>query len=173
MHSITRGHQIFSKIVIKSKIIEIPSDSNLLLMTPSQIFQLCNTFVLPAWLLLIIAPKWKWTGRIVVGIVVAVLAMIYIYFIVKSIGADDLGSFGSLEGVMALFTQPQAVLAGWIHYLAFDLMVGWFITKDAIKNNINRFLIIPCLLFTFMLGPSGLLLYLLLRLVITKQYFQD
>ena len=62
---------------------------------------------------------------------------------------------------------------GWIHYLAFDLMVGWFIVNDAQKHEINRFLTIPCLLLSFMLGPTGLLLYLILRLMLRKQYFLD
>lgn len=142
-------------------------------MTPDQLFQIVNTIVLPAWLLLIIAPFWKWTGRITVGIIVTLLSIAYVVLLVEGIGSLDLESFGSLAGVMELFTEPQAVVMGWIHYLAFDLMVGWFIVNNAAKHEINRFLLIPCLLLSFMLGPTGLLLYFLLRLVITKQYFLD
>lgn len=142
-------------------------------MNYDQLFQLCNTIVLPAWLLLIIAPTWKWTSRIVIGIVVTLLALLYVYLVFSTIQLGDFENFGSLDGIMGLFRERGAVLAGWIHYLAFDLMAGWFIVHNAMKNGINRRLIIPCLLFTFMLGPSGLLLYLLLRLVITKRYFID
>lgn len=142
-------------------------------MTPDQLFQIANTIVLPAWLLLIIAPTWKWTGRIVVGIVVTILSILYVIMLAEGIESLDFSSFGSLEGVMQLFTEPSAVAMGWIHYLAFDLMVGWFIVNDAQKHGINRFLTIPCLLFSFMLGPTGLLLYLLLRLVLRQKYFLD
>lgn len=142
-------------------------------MTPDQLFQIVNTIVLPAWLLLMIAPFWKWTGRITVGIIVTFLSIAYVVLLVEGIGSLDLESFGSLAGVMELFTEPQAVVMGWIHYLAFDLMVGWFIVNNAAKHGINRFLLIPCLLFSFMFGPTGLLLYFLLRLVIKKQYFLD
>lgn len=142
-------------------------------MSYDQLFQLANTLVLPGWLLLIIAPTWKWTSRIVVSIIATILAILYVYLVFGTISFGDLESFGSLEGIMQLFGDPGAVLAGWIHYLAFDLMTGWFIAFDAMRKGINRYLIIPCLLFTFMLGPSGLLLYLLLRWIITRKYFVE
>lgn len=142
-------------------------------MTPDQLFQIANTIVLPAWLLLMVAPFWKWTGRIAVGIIVTLLSITYVVLLVEGIEALDFDSFGSIEGVMQLFTDPSAVVMGWIHYLAFDLMVGWFIVNDAAKHGINRFLLIPCLLLSFMFGPTGLLLYFLFRLGIKKDYFLD
>jgi hypothetical protein len=64
-------------------------------------------------------------------------------------------------------------VAGWVHYLAFDLMTGLFIKRNALKHGISHWLLIPCLFLTFMFGPIGLLLYFLIRLIITKQYFAD
>ena len=55
------------------------------------------------------------------------------------------------------------LLAGWIHYLAFDLFIGGWETRDAVRNGIPHLLVIPCLLLTFMLGPIGLLAYFALR----------
>ncbi|MCE9600023.1 MAG: DUF4281 domain-containing protein [Spirochaetia bacterium] len=78
------------------------------------------------------------------------------------------GGFGSLEGVSLLFQNPYALLAGWIHYLAFDLFVGSWISAHAAKHSISRFLILPCQFLTFMFGPVGLLSYLLLRLAIRR-----
>lgn len=140
-------------------------------MTPAQIFQFVNTFVLPGWLLLIFLPKWKWTDKIITGIIVTILAIFYVYYIAKIFMPADIKSFGSLHGVMQLFTNETAVLAGWIHYLAFDLMTGLFEIKNAQKNNISHLLIIPCLFFTFMFGPIGLLLFFLIRFIKTKNYF--
>ena len=74
---------------------------------------------------------------------------------------------------MELFTSPRAVLAGWVHYLAFDLMVGWFIVSNAAKHGLNRYLLIPCLLLTFIFGPMGLLLYLAVRAVALRKHFVD
>jgi len=142
-------------------------------MTPDYIFQLASQIVLPGWLLLMFASNWKYTSRIVVGLVVVVLSATYAFFVLPMFSPEMFGSFGSLKGVMNLFTDPTAVLIGWIHYLAFDLMVGWFIVFDAQREGINRWLLIPCLLFTFMLGPVGFLMYLLLRLVLRKKYFVE
>lgn len=140
-------------------------------MNPSQLFQIVNMLVLPGWLLLIFFPRWQWTHKIITGIIVTLLAAVYIFCIMKVFNPDTIKSFGTLQGVMVLFTHETAVLAGWIHYLAFDLMTGLFEIKNAQKNNISHLLVIPCLLFTFMFGPLGLLLYFLVRFFITKKYF--
>jgi hypothetical protein len=77
------------------------------------------------------------------------------------------GGFGSLPALMVLFTDPALVTVGWIHYLAFDLFVGCWEVNDSRKQGINHWLVIPCLLLTFLLGPIGLALYFVLRAVKT------
>jgi hypothetical protein len=64
---------------------------------------------------------------------------------------------------MRLFTQPGIALAGWIHYLAFDLFVGAWEVRDASRHGVPHRVVVPCLVLTFLLGPSGLLAYLALR----------
>ena len=142
-------------------------------MAPDLLFQICNTLVLPAWLLLMLAPKWKWTSRIVISGIVLILSIVYAFGAGEAVsnGSLDFASFGSLEGVMGLFTDPSAVLIGWVHYLAFDLIVGWWITQNAHQHQVHPLLVIPCLLFTFMLGPVGFLLYWIIRTFKTKQFF--
>jgi hypothetical protein len=141
------------------------------MMTPELLFQLVSTLVLPAWLLLLFAPRWRWTARIAVGGVVLLLSVTYAVGAWGSFGESDLASFGSLEGVMTLFTQPEAVVVGWIHYLAFDLLVGWLITRNAHTHGISPWLVAPCLLLTFMLGPTGWLLYWMIRSWRVKSLF--
>jgi hypothetical protein len=79
------------------------------------------------------------------------------------------GGFGSLEGVMLLFTSPHAVLAGWIHYLAFDLFVGAWEVRDARRHGLSHWMVVPCLALTLMLGPFGLLTYLVLRAALKRE----
>lgn len=153
--------------------IKISLVTNSSLMKNEQVFQLSSALAMIAWLFVIILPRWRWTGRIVLGFIITLFCLIYIFTLSKSFKASDFESFGTLAGVMQLFTSEGAVLAGWIHYLAFDLMVGLFILHQAKKNDIRHWFIIPCLLFTFMLGPVGLLLFLLIRFIKTKQYFAD
>jgi len=68
-----------------------------------------------------------------------------------------------------MFTSDEAVVTGWVHYLVFDLLVGHWILKQSQKENINHFLIIPCLLLCFMFGPVGYLLYFIIKTAKTKK----
>lgn len=143
-------------------------------MSPDSVFQLCNTIAMIGWLLLLIlSPYWFDTDKLLIGIIITLFTIVYAWCISQSLAADDFEKFGTLDGVMSLFTNKMAVTAGWVHYLAFDLMVGIWIKRNAMKHGISHWIIIPCLLFTFMLGPVGLLLYLIIRSVKTKQYFAD
>ena len=141
-------------------------------MSPDNIFQTCSTIAMAGWLvLLIISPFWSSFDKFLIGTIITLLAIVYAWLIFQVFSPGDFEKFGSLNGVMALFTDKTAVTAGWVHYLAFDLLTGIWIKKNAQKYNIHHLILIPCLLFTFMLGPIGLLLYLLVRSIKTKQYF--
>lgn len=132
-----------------------------------QMFQVANTSVLPCWLLLVLAPRWRWTQLVCSLFMPLALGSLYVWLL--SAGLGD-GGFGSLPEVMKLFTQPRAVFAGWVHYLAFDLFIGAWETRDAMRLEIPRWALLPCQLLTFMFGPIGLLLYLLLRGAMKKQW---
>lgn len=135
-----------------------------------QIFKIANGIPLVGWILLSIAPKWKYTQFIVLNLVVVLLAGIYLTLAITNFGSAE-GNFSSLAGVMKLFENPYAVVAGWVHYLAFDLTIGLLITLNAQKYGINHYLlVVPCLFFTLMLGPVGLLMYLIIRTIKTRKY---
>lgn len=143
-------------------------------MSPDTIFQLCSTTAFFAWILLIFAsPFWANTDKLLIGIVITLLGIVYSWLVFSSFNPANLKDFSTLDGVMSLFTNKTMVTAGWVHYLAFDLLTGIWITKNARKHRINHWLTVPCLLCTFMLGPFGLLLYLLLRWGFTKKYFGE
>lgn len=138
-------------------------------MTPEALFSLASTAVLPGWLLLVFAPRWRWTTRLVTGLVLpALLGLLYLYLILtRWAGAE--GGFGSLAEVRRLFDNPTLLLAGWVHYLAFDLFVGTWEVRDASKLGLPHLLVVPCLLLTFLFGPIGLLLYFGLRALLRRQ----
>lgn len=128
------------------------------------VFQVCNLGVLPAWALLVLAPRWEWTQRVVHAVwIPALLGVIYIVFAVQALGAE--GDFASLGGVMALLSQPAGALIGWIHFLAFDLFLGAWESRDAQRRGIPHWQLVPCLVLTLMMGPSGLVLYFVVRTV--------
>lgn len=131
------------------------------------LFRLANTSVLPGWLLLVVAPRWKWTQRYCALFVPIALGLVYAWLLRAGLGEGD---FGSLAGVMRLFAQPQAAFAGWVHYLIFDLFLGAWEARDAAQLGMPRWLVVPCQILTFLLGPIGLALYLLLRGGLKKQW---
>jgi heme A synthase len=143
-------------------------------MTPDSIFQICSSIALIGWLVLMIAsPFIIEVDKFLIGTIITLLAIVYAWLIFYSFKPGDMKSFGSLDGVMTLFQNKTLVTAGWVHYLAFDLMTGMWIKRNSLKYGIRHWLIIPCLLFTFMLGPVGLLLYLMIRFIKTGNYFSS
>ncbi len=136
-------------------------------MTPSQVFSYAGMIVMPMWILMIFLPKWKATKFLMdYKVVPLVLAVVYAVYIVKGIlilgGMMD---FGSLASVMDLFTEENAVLAGWVHYLAFDLLIGMWMIKQNESVGIHQVLMAPCLLGTFMFGPLGFLLFMIMKTI--------
>lgn len=141
-------------------------------MPPDSIFQICSTIAMCAWVVLIfITPFWLHCDKLLIGIIITLFGVVYTWLIFSSFNVGDMKSFGSLDGVMRLFQNKTLLTAGWVHYLAFDLLTGTWIQKNAQKHHLNHWLTVPCLFFTFMLGPFGLLLYLLMRWLKTKKYF--
>lgn len=140
-------------------------------MSADTIFGLCNNIALAGWIILIFCPFWFNADKFVLGVIITLLAIAYVWLLTQWFSFSAISKFGSLNGVMELFQDRLLVTAGWIHYLAFDLLAGIFIKRNSVKHGISHWLIIPCLLLTFMFGPTGLLLYLLIRWVATKKYF--
>lgn len=142
--------------------------------TPDALFQLCGSLAMLGWLCLLSTPLWpravrERLPRLIGAITIpAIIAAVYTGIIVTH-WAGHPGGFNSLDAVMQLFTSRWLVTAGWVHYLAFDLFIGGWELADSRERKIPHLLMIPILLLTFFFGPIGLLIYLLLRIVFSKQ----
>jgi hypothetical protein len=138
-------------------------------MTPDQLFSLANLLALAGWILLVALPRQRWAADVAAAWVIpGVLAAGYAAIVATNwIGSS--GGFSSLPDVAALFTNSWMLLAGWIHYLAFDLFVGSWEARDARERGIPHLLVVPCLVLTFLFGPAGWLLYALVRVMITRK----
>jgi Domain of unknown function (DUF4281) len=135
---------------------------------PDQIFSIANFAALCCWLLLIVFPGKPWVSHVVSGVVVPA-AFAALYSIIIAIHfAGSSGGFSSLADVARLFSHPWLLLAGWIHYLAFDLLVGGWEVRDARERGIRQLFVVPCLILTFLFGPAGWLLYLGVRTGVHK-----
>jgi hypothetical protein len=132
-------------------------------MSAEQLFSLTNSLALLGWLLLIFAGRARWAASLVLGALLPLLfAVVYAGLLIGHLG-DGGGSFRTLAGVSTLFENHWLLLAGWVHYLAFDLFIGAWQVRDSQALGISRWIVIPCLALTFLFGPAGLLLYFLMR----------
>lgn len=133
-------------------------------MNAETIFSVSNLLVLPQWMLLMAAPQWKWTHKLSRSFLIPLmLAVTYIFLLITHFSEDKNGGFVSLAEVKHFFSNEYMLLGGWIHYLAFDLIVGSWIAKNGQECGIKHWLLVPCLFFTYMLGPAGFVLYQLIK----------
>jgi hypothetical protein len=132
-------------------------------MTPQQVFSIANTVALIAWIMLAVLPGRPWvTTTITTKVVPLLFAVLYTAIAVSLVWRSP-GGFSTLAAVATLFSNPWLLLAGWIHYLAFDLLVGSWELQDARERGIPHLLVVPCLALTFLFGPAGWLLYTVVR----------
>ena len=123
--------------------------------------------VILGWLLLVFAPRWKYTNTLTL-LPPLLHALIYTLTLLSAAleGLDTSIDFNSLEGIVTLFKDPTTVFAGWVHYVVFDLLIGRSIVSDSIEREVgvigHIILIVPCLFFTLMSGPFGWLLYMVI-----------
>lgn len=133
-------------------------------MTADQIFPIANLVSVLCWIVLAVLPSRRWVTGVLTGVAAPALFAVAYVAIVAAVfpGAD--GSFSTLAGVAALFANPWMLLAGWLHYLAFDLLIGTWEARDSVERGVPRWILIPCLFLTFMFGPTGWLIYMGARL---------
>ncbi len=126
------------------------------------IFSACGTLALLGWASLIFLPRQRQAYLVAAVAVPLAISVVYLVLIAQHFGRGE-GGFGSLSDVAQLFSNPALLLAGWVHYLAFDLFVGAWEVRDAQRHGIPHLMVVPCLVMTFMLGPIGLLAYFSIR----------
>ncbi|KXZ53374.1 hypothetical protein GPECTOR_7g1270 [Gonium pectorale] len=140
--------------------------------TDKQLFDLINV-VLPAWLLLAVAPKWRHT-KTVSAAAALLMSALYTALLVSFMVAPpdgevlDFSDMFTLEGVGRALSKKTAVLPCWVHYAAFDLWVGRWMAADSVERGVPQLLLIPCLFLTLFAGPAGLLAYWLIRMPFNK-----
>ena len=138
-------------------------------MTPDILFQFTGPLAMLGWLCLFLSPLFPRAAQAIAGLLIPALFSIGYTALILVNWTTAPGGFGSLADVMALFTSPPMALAGWVHYLAFDLLIGAWITRTAPRENIPHLLILPCLALTFLFGPAGFLAFTALRTAYSKR----
>ena len=129
------------------------------------IFSLAGLLAMGGWVALLFSPQIPvWSARIAGQVIPGLLAGGYVVLALFFPSNND-GGFGTFAEVTVLFSHEYALLAGWVHFLAFDLFVGAWICSTARSDGIKFWIVLPCLPVTFLFGPAGYLLFSLVRLV--------
>jgi hypothetical protein len=126
------------------------------------IFSLAGLMAMAGWAALLLSPLIPvWSDRIAGLFVPGILSAGYVAILVGFSAPG--GGFGSFAEVSALFSHADALMAGWIHFLAFDLLIGAWICRQGRRDGLPFWSVAPCLPVTFLFGPAGFLLFQLVR----------
>lgn len=132
------------------------------------LFQIVNTVALLLWLVLVFAPRRFGTIDWLRLLGAGGLSLFYVVLVTTAltVGFGELQGaapdFSTIAGIRAIFASDGGVVTGWTHYLALDLFTGLWIAGDSDRRGINRVVQAPVLLLTFLAGPAGLFLHLML-----------
>jgi hypothetical protein len=129
-----------------------------------RLLELSGVLVLPFWLLMMVLPHWRWTQRIMRSPLISALpATLYTLLVLPRLGEVwPAVTNPRLPEIAALLGSPAGATMAWVHFLAFDLLVGRWMYLESRERAISAWLMAPILFFTLMLGPLGFLLYLIL-----------
>lgn len=129
------------------------------------LFSIAGLIAMLGWLCLLVSPLIpKWADWIAGTILPIILSLGYVILLVIP-SSSNAGGFGTLADVMVLFSFEQAALAGWVHFLAFDLFIGAWVCRTARAEGVSFWLVAPCLPVVFLFGPAGFLIFQVIRAV--------
>ena len=144
-------------------------------LTSENIYLWTNLGILPFWLMLIIIPNSKITQILINSVILPlILSIAYVYIIYQAVLLDDplidiFKLYLSLDDLYAIFSTESFLLIFWIHFVALNLFLGSWVSKDAVKYNISRGLALIPLVLIYFTGPVGLILYWFVRVFYAKK----
>lgn len=138
-------------------------------MSPQLAFSLLNLAVLPWWAIWLAVPRSRWAiGAASHSAVFLALCGVYAVLVTAAIAGGGLGG-SDYEAMRLALGTPLGFLAGWTHYLAFDLFVGAWILRESLRLDVEPR---PYLVFALLLGPIGLGAFLVRRALRLRDFGQ-
>jgi len=134
-------------------------------MNPDAIFPIANMTAIAGWAALLASPFIPRISDVIASSVIPLLLSVAYAGLILAFWTVAQGGFDTLANVELLFETREMLLAGWLHYLAFDLFVGAWIARTARAEGVSFVLVVPCLALTFMFGPVGFLVFSAIRAV--------
>ena len=131
--------------------------------------------VIPFWLMLIFIPSSRITqifvNSIFLPLILGALASYVIYMVVlldESL-LDIFHLYFSLESLYTIFAVEGFLLSFWLHFLALSLFLGSWVSRDGIKYNIPRSILVFFIILIYFTGPVGLVFYWMIRVFYSKK----
>jgi len=132
-------------------------------------FRLLNLVVLPWWGIWLAAPRSAWAARAAShGAIFLVLCAVYALLLAAAVAGGAGQGFG-FDGLRLGLATPLGFLAGWAHYLVFDLFVGAWIVREGCRLELE---VRPYLVATLIAGPLGLGAFLVRRALRLRSFGQ-
>tara|TARA_Y100000590_G_scaffold453573_1_gene598862 strand:- start:990 stop:1463 length:474 start_codon:yes stop_codon:yes gene_type:complete len=144
-------------------------------LTFENIYLWSNLGILPFWLMIIIIPNSKFTQFFINSIILPlILSSAYVYvfyqaFILEEISADVLKIYFNLDSLYTILANESFLLIFWLHFIALNLFLGSWMSRDGVKYNIGRTMVSIPLIFVYFAGPLGLVLYWFIRIFYAKR----
>lgn len=134
-----------------------------------------NFGVIPIWLVLIFFPNSKLNKIFLTSIFLPLIfGLIYVYIfyqlmLLNEDILDYLSIYSGLDELADLFTNELFLLIFWVHFLAINLFLGSWVSRDALKYNIPKIFSGISLILIYFTGPIGLIVYWILRIFFAKK----
>ena len=144
-------------------------------LTLENIYLWTNFGILPFWIALIIIPNSRFSRIFINSIILPlILSAAYLYVVYQVILFEEsflkiFKIYLNLENLQTLFSIESFLLIFWIHFLALNLFLGSWVSRDGIKYNISRVLVIVSLVLIYFTGPVGLVFYWFFRTFYAKR----
>ncbi len=138
------------------------------------IYLIANWGILPFWLLLIVMPNHSITNFLVQSIVLPLILASAYGFVAYNIFLegnmlDSFELYYGLDGLYSMFSNEAFLLVFWLHFLAINLFIGSWISRDSGRYVVNKFFVIISLVMTYFTGPLGLVFYWFIRIFYAKK----
>jgi len=144
-------------------------------LTFENIYLWANLGVLPFWIMLIAIPNSKISQIFINSIILPlILSTCYLYIVYQAILLDEpildiFKLYLSLDDLYTVFATESFLIIFWIHFLALNLFLGSWMSRDGVKYNMSRGLVFLPLLLVYFAGPVGLVIYWLIRIFYAKR----
>ena len=145
-------------------------------LTFESIYLWANFGVLPFWLMIIFVPHLKITGILVNSIIIPLLlGSAYCYVVYQGILFENIffiesfNLYQGLDNLYTIFSNEIFLLIFWLHFLALNIFLGSWLSRDAIKYNIPRGTVFVPIVLVYFAGPLGLVLYWFIRIFYAKK----